>query len=150
VERERREAFFRVVRPLAEARHLAERARRDRDHVGRGESIRRFGRALGERSERFGRHQIRTPRRADDALDAVTHLLLFAELGEALLLELLEVVADLLPRHVERARDARRGLRLGEHLEDARPKRTKEDGGVSHFPHSIRKIYLVKENYFVG
>ena len=46
LERERREAPSGIVRRLAQARHLAKRARRDRDDVCRGEPIRCFRRAL--------------------------------------------------------------------------------------------------------
>src|SRR2546421_7579360 len=48
LERERREALGGIVRRLAQARHLAKRARRDRDDVCRGEPIRCFRRALRE------------------------------------------------------------------------------------------------------
>jgi hypothetical protein len=61
------------------------------------------------------------------------------------------VIADLLPGHVERARHVRCGLRLGrEHLEDARPERSEQDGGVGHARTLVPADYLVKENYFVG
>jgi len=132
LESERGEALAGVVRPLAQARYLAKGTRGDRDNVRRGEAIRRFRGALRERSECFGRHEIGTPRCANDALDAVADLLFFDQLDESLLLELFQMVADLLPGHVEPARDACRGLWFGEHPEDAGPEGSEQDCGVSH------------------
>jgi len=126
------ETLARVVRPLAQARHFAKRSRRDRDDICGRESIRRLRGALREASERFGRHEIGAPGRANDALDAVADPFLFDELDESFLLELFQMVADLLPRHVERSRNASRGLWLGEHSEDTRSKGSEEDGSISH------------------
>ena len=64
--------------------------------------------------------------------------------------KLLQVIADVLPRHIERARDRRRGLRLGEHLEDARAERAEQDGGLGHGPFLSRHNNLFKENKSVG
>ena len=129
VECESGETLARIVRALAQARHFAKRPRRDRDDICGRESIRRLRGALREGSERFGRHEIGAPGRANDTLDAV---------------------ADLLPRHVERARNASRGLWLGEHSEDTRSKGSEQHGSASHGANLRRQSHLVKENSFVG
>src|SRR5262245_719759 len=60
------------------------------------------------------------------------------------------MVADLLPGHVERARDAGRGPRLGEHREDAGSEGSKQDSSFGHGRNSAPAYLVSQGKIFVG